>query len=140
MYSREIDSIEKLLHAARELLDVFNDEHIFAFYGKMGTGKTTFIKAICRTLGSTDNITSPTFALINEYDTPSDGSIFHFDFYRINNIEEALDIGFEDYLSSDNYCLIEWPEKIAELLPVKFVKVSIEETVSGSRLIKAAKL
>ena len=140
MYSREIDSIEKLLHAARELLDVFNDEHIFAFYGKMGTGKTTFIKAICRTLGSTDNITSPTFALINEYDMPSDGSIFHFDFYRINNIEEALDIGFEDYLSSDNYCLIEWPEKIAELLPVKFVKVSIEETVSGSRLIKAAKL
>ncbi len=140
MYSTEINSIEELQDAAQKILEAFQGERIFAFYGKMGAGKTTFIKSICRKLGSIDNITSPTFALVNEYDTPNSGSVFHFDFYRLKNFEEALDIGFEDYIFSNNYCLMEWPEKIEELLPTELVKVTIEETDSGSRLIKAIKL
>lgn len=140
MYYTEINSIEELQDAAQEILDAFQGERIFAFYGQMGAGKTTFIKSICRKLGSIDNITSPTFALVNEYDTPNSGSVFHFDFYRLKNFEEALDIGFEDYIFSNNYCLMEWPEKIEELLPTELVKVTIEETDSGSRLIKAIKL
>ncbi len=140
MYTTQINSIEELKGASKELLEAFPDERVFAFYGKMGAGKTTFIKTICRTMGSVDNITSPTFALVNEYDTPELGSIFHFDFYRINNMEEALDIGFDDYIYSGNYCLMEWPEKIEDLLPQNLVKVTIEETGSGSRLIAANKL
>ena len=140
MYSTQINSIEELQVAARELLDTFKEERIFAFYGKMGAGKTTFIKTICRTLGSLDNITSPTFALVNEYDTPSSGSVFHFDFYRIKNIEEALDIGFDDYIYSNSYCLMEWPEKIEELLPANLVKVTITESNSDTRHIEAIKL
>ena len=140
MYSIQINSLEELKDASKELLDAFPDERVFAFYGKMGAGKTTFIKTICRMMGSIDNITSPTFALVNEYDTASSGSVFHFDFYRIKNTEEALDIGFDDYIYSGNYCLMEWPEKIEALLPQNLVQVSIEETDSGSRLITANKL
>ena len=103
----------------------------------MGAGKTTFIQSVCKMLGSGDNVTSPTFALINEYKTDKFLSIFHFDFYRINNIEEAFDLGYEDYLYSGNYCLIEWPEMIESLLPANIVKVKIEVDEDGLRNISA---
>jgi tRNA threonylcarbamoyladenosine biosynthesis protein TsaE len=140
MVSIEINSVEELKSAADKLINAFPGKRVFAFYGSMGAGKTTFIKAICRYLGSIDNITSPTFALVNEYDTPASGSVFHFDFYRIKNIEEAMDIGFEDYLFSNQYCFLEWPEKIEDLLPENYIKVSIEESSNGSRTIKATEL
>jgi tRNA threonylcarbamoyladenosine biosynthesis protein TsaE len=103
----------------------------------MGAGKTTFIQSVCKALGSGDNVTSPTFALINEYKTDKLLSIFHFDFYRINNIGEAFDLGYEDYLYSGNYCLIEWPEMIEPLLPANIVKVKIEVDEDGKRNILA---
>lgn len=140
MVSIEINSVQELKSAADKLINAFPGKRVFAFYGSMGAGKTTFIKSICRYLGSVDNITSPTFALVNEYDTPESGSVFHFDFYRIKNIEEAMDIGFEDYLFSNQYCFLEWPEKIEDLLPENYIKVSIEESSNGSRIIKATEL
>lgn len=126
MFSIQIESLDELKGAVKKFLEQFENERIFAFYGKMGAGKTTFIKALCRELGSTDPITSPTFALINEYSTASNERIFHFDFYRIKSIEEALDIGFDDYTHSGKYCFMEWPENIEALLPDHLVEVKIE--------------
>ncbi|HEX7410529.1 MAG TPA: tRNA (adenosine(37)-N6)-threonylcarbamoyltransferase complex ATPase subunit type 1 TsaE, partial [Bacteroidales bacterium] len=99
----------------------------FAMYGRMGAGKTTFIKAICRRLGVTDIVNSPTFSIVNEYRTTHGESIYHFDFYRLKHTAELLDIGYEDYFFSDSYCLLEWPEKIEELLPAGCIRVNIEE-------------
>lgn len=137
MFSEKITSLHGLEKAAKKLISEFPDQRVFAFYGKMGAGKTTFIQAICRQLGTTDNITSPTFALINEYRTPGNESLFHFDFYRIKNLEEAFDLGYEDYFYSGNYCFIEWPEKIESLLPGKVVEVKIEVTEDESRKLSA---
>ena len=137
MFSKKIHSLAELKTAAKELLAQFPDERIFAFYGKMGAGKTTFIQSICRALGSEDNVTSPTFALINEYNTAEMDSIFHFDFYRIKDIVEAYDLGYEDYIYSGSYCLIEWPEMIESLLPENLVEVRIEVNDDGSRQISA---
>ena len=137
MYSEKITTIKALNKVARKLIEQFPDQRVFAFYGKMGAGKTTFIQAICRELGTPDNVTSPTFALINEYKTETNDSIFHFDFYRIKNLEEAFDLGYEDYFYSGNYCLIEWPEKIEPLLPEKYVEVKIEVLENENRLISA---
>ncbi|MFV0268515.1 MAG: tRNA (adenosine(37)-N6)-threonylcarbamoyltransferase complex ATPase subunit type 1 TsaE [Draconibacterium sp.] len=137
MFSRKVESLSALSEAAKELISIFPDERVFAFYGKMGAGKTTFIQSICRELGSRDNITSPTFALINEYNTAKMESIFHFDFYRIKDIEEAFDLGYEDYIYSGSYCLIEWPEMIEPLLPEKMVEVKIEVSEDGTRQISA---
>ena len=109
---------------------------VFAFYGKMGSGKTTFIKAVCEELGVTDVITSPTFAIVNEYhseQTPK--PIFHFDFYRIKKLEEVYDMGYEDYFYSGSLCFLEWPELIEEILPADVVKVKIEEQADGSRTV-----
>jgi len=139
MLSINAKSLQETNKAATTFLNEFSKERIFAFYGKMGAGKTTFIKALCKALGSEDNITSPTFAIINEYDTPSSGQIYHFDFYRIKNIEEAMDIGIDDYLNSGDYCFIEWPEKIETLLPEKIIEVTIKETSPNSRVITAKK-
>ena len=108
---------------------------MFAFYGKMGAGKTTFIKAVCETLGVTDVITSPTFAIVNEYTDGEDNPIYHFDFYRIKKLEEVYDMGYEDYFYSGNLCLLEWPELIEELLPENAIKVRIEEQKGGSRVV-----
>nr|WP_319998648.1 tRNA (adenosine(37)-N6)-threonylcarbamoyltransferase complex ATPase subunit type 1 TsaE [uncultured Draconibacterium sp.] len=140
MYSRKINSLDELEIAAKELITVFSNDRVFAFYGKMGAGKTTFIQSICRALGSDDNVTSPTFALINEYNTANLDSIFHFDFYRIKDIEEAYDLGYEDYIYSGSYCLIEWPEMIDSLLPEKMVKVKIEVQDDDTRLITAQEI
>lgn len=137
MFTEKISSIKDLEKTAKNLITTFQEQRIFAFYGKMGAGKTTFIQAICKFLGSDDNVTSPTFALINEYKTNDFSSVFHFDFYRIKNLEEAFDLGYEDYLYSGDYCLIEWPEKIEPLLPEKIVEVKIEVADDESRTISA---
>jgi tRNA threonylcarbamoyladenosine biosynthesis protein TsaE len=137
MFSEKITSLKALEVSARRLIDQFPGDRVFAFYGKMGAGKTTFIQALCRVIGSGDNVTSPTFALINEYKTQDDASIFHFDFYRIKNIEEAFDLGYEDYFYSGNYCFIEWPEKIETLLPQNFVEVKIDVVENETRIISA---
>ncbi|WP_340112189.1 tRNA (adenosine(37)-N6)-threonylcarbamoyltransferase complex ATPase subunit type 1 TsaE [Maribellus mangrovi] len=140
MFTRKVTSIDELQSVAEELVSAFSADRVFAFYGKMGAGKTTFIQSICRVLGSEDNVTSPTFALINEYNTDQLESIFHFDFYRIKELEEAYDLGYEDYIYSGSYCLIEWPEMIEPLLPDNIVEVKIEVQDDESRVITAARI
>ena len=139
MFSKKVTSLSELQGLAKELISEFPEERVFAFYGKMGAGKTTFIQSLCRVLGSDDNVTSPTFALINEYNTADMESIFHFDFYRIKELEEAFDLGYEDYIYSGSYCLIEWPEMIESLLPDTIVEVRIEVQDDESRIITAEK-
>jgi len=140
MFSEKITSLKGLEKAAQKLIAEFPEQRVFVFYGKMGAGKTTFIQDICRALGTTDNITSPTFALINEYKTPENTSLFHFDFYRIKDMEEAFDLGYEDYFYSGNYCFIEWPEKIEPLLPENVVEVKIEVDDDETRNILAQRI
>ena len=130
-----IKDIEHIREAAREFIKQIGDRHVFAFYGKMGAGKTTFVKAICEELGVEDVITSPTFAIINEYTTGEGDSLFHFDFYRIKKLEEVYDMGYEDYFYSGSLCFIEWPELIEDILPDDAVHVSITEQEDGSRLV-----
>lgn len=134
--SMKIDSLDKINETAKEFVSFMGDNKVFVFYGSMGAGKTTFITALCKELGVTDVISSPTFAIVNEYETKSGNSIFHFDFYRINKVEEAFDFGYEDYFYSGNICFIEWPEKVAELIPQNAVKVFITEKEDGSREIE----
>lgn len=129
-------TLENINAAAAEFLKELGDRKIVAFYGSMGAGKTTFIKAICDVLGVTDTVNSPTFAIVNEYLAASGDSIFHFDFYRIKKIEEAYDFGYEDYFYSGDLCLIEWPELIEELLPEDTVRVKIEEIETGERILQ----
>jgi tRNA threonylcarbamoyladenosine biosynthesis protein TsaE len=129
-----IENLDNIRAAAREFIQNMGDAHVFAFYGKMGAGKTTFVKAICEELGVEDVITSPTFAIINEYE--GDETIYHFDFYRIKKLEEVYDMGYEDYFYSGALCFIEWPELIEEILPDDAVRVSITEQQDGSRLVK----
>jgi tRNA threonylcarbamoyladenosine biosynthesis protein TsaE len=121
--------------AARRILSAFPEERVFAFYGEMGAGKTTLIKALCRELGSRDVVSSPTFALVNEYDDAQGNPIYHFDFYRIKKIEEVFDMGFEEYVYSGNYCFLEWPERMSELLPESYVYVSIKPLDEMTRKI-----
>ena len=131
-----IDSIDGIGEAARAFVAAMGDRKVFAFYGKMGAGKTTFIKAVCEEMGVADVITSPTFAIVNEYACEGSGqTIFHFDFYRIKMIEEVYDMGYEDYFYGGAVCFIEWPELVEELLPEDAVRVSIEERPDGSRLL-----
>ena len=131
-----IENLEKIREAAREFVANIGDSTVFAFYGKMGAGKTTFIKAVCEELGVEDVITSPTFAIVNEYRSDASGElIYHFDFYRVNKIEEVYDMGFEDYFYSGALCFIEWPELCEEVLPEDTVKVTIEESSDGTRVV-----
>ena len=131
-----IDSIDGIGEAARAFVAAMGDRKVFAFYGKMGAGKTTFIKAVCEEMGVADVITSPTFAIVNEYACEGSGqTIFHFDFYRIKKIEEVYDMGYEDYFYGGAVCFIEWPELVEELLPEGAVRVSIEERPDGGRLL-----
>jgi len=131
-----ITSLAQIHHVAKQFIDNISTGKVFAFYGKMGSGKTTFIKAICEELGVTDVITSPTFAIVNEYNSEQTPKpIFHFDFYRIKKLEEVYDMGYEDYFYSGSLCFLEWPELIEEILPLDVIKVKIEEQTDGSRTV-----
>ena len=135
-----ITTLEEIDKVAREFIQYISESdlqsNIFAFYGKMGAGKTTFIKAICKALGVTDTVNSPTFTIINEYRSAKGFPIYHFDFYRINRLQEAYDIGVEEYFSGDGLCLIEWPEKIAEILPEDVINVTITTREDLSRSVE----
>ena len=120
-----IKSLEQLSEVSDYLISMRNEADIIAFYGAMGAGKTTLIKNLCHRMGVTDEVNSPTFAIFNEYVTEEGESVYHFDFYRIKKIEEAYDIGFENYFDSGNLCLIEWPEMIESLMPEKYIRVEI---------------
>ncbi|MBI5540559.1 MAG: tRNA (adenosine(37)-N6)-threonylcarbamoyltransferase complex ATPase subunit type 1 TsaE [Bacteroidia bacterium] len=126
MISFQLDSLSQLTQAAEWVLKNTRKNKIIAFYAEMGAGKTTLIKEICNLLGCTSNVTSPTFAIINEYVTTNNESVFHFDFYRLNKINEIIDIGFEEYIDGKNYCFIEWPELAEPLLPAETQKISIK--------------
>ena len=121
--------------AAKQLLEQSGDKKIFAFYGSMGAGKTTIIKAICESLGAVDLVSSPTFTLVNEYKTSGGESIFHIDFYRIKKQEEVYDFGIEEYLTGDSYCFMEWPELIEEILPEETVRVRISVDEREHRIL-----
>ena len=137
----KIQDIDTIREAAREFIAQIGNHRVLAFYGKMGAGKTTFIKAVCEELGVEDVITSPTFAIVNEYSSPLTvnqlplSSIYHFDFYRIKKLEEVYDMGYEDYFYSGSLCFIEWPELIEPLLPDDAVRVTIAEQPDGTRTV-----
>jgi len=131
-----IDSLGSIDAAAKEFVAALGENRIVAFYGSMGAGKTTFISALCRHFGVEDDVCSPTFTIVNEYRAADGDSIFHFDFYRIDSLKEAVDIGFEEYLYSGCLCLIEWPEKVEQLLPEETLKVTITATGDESRKIE----
>ena len=135
MKSIEIRSLGELDKAAEFFCQNLGDRRVVALYGPMGAGKTTLVTAIARHLGSEDMVTSPTFAIVNNYDTADGGVIYHFDFYRLNRPEEAFDIGYEEYFFSGELCLVEWPEKIEPLLPDDVLKVHISVTGDNSRLL-----
>lgn len=139
----QIASISRLDEAAREFIHAMGEHRIFAFHGAMGAGKTTFISSLCRQLGVAGTVSSPTFAIVNEYEVarqtleafPQGEIIYHFDFYRINRLEEVYDLGYEEYLYSGRLCLIEWPEQMQELLPDDAVRVDIVENSDSSRTL-----
>lgn len=125
----------ELQQSAQEFIRQMGDNTVFAFYGDMGAGKTTFIKAVCKELGVAETVASPTFAIINEYTSGAGSPIYHFDFYRIHKLEEVFDFGYEDYFYSGNICFIEWPELVEQVLPENTVRLSIQETENGNREI-----
>ena len=131
----KIQDIKHISEAAREFIKHIGDHRVFAFYGTMGAGKTTFIRALCRALGVEDTVTSPTFAIVNEYATSEGEPIYHFDFYRIRRLSEAYDMGCEEYFQSGHLCLIEWPELVEDALPEETVRVTIETLPDGRRSI-----
>jgi tRNA threonylcarbamoyladenosine biosynthesis protein TsaE len=130
-----ISSLENIDAAAQSIIKYAPTQKIFLLHGEMGAGKTTLIKAICAALGADENITSPTFSIVNEYHIPK-GKIYHFDFYRLKNATEALDMGYEEYFYSGEYCFIEWPEMIAGLLPDHYIDITIKILPDNSREIQ----
>lgn len=136
----KIKNLESIHETAKEFIAAMGDKKVFLFYGSMGAGKTTFIRAICEELGVRESINSPTFAIVNEYKAGDGNPIFHFDFYRINKEEEAFDFGYEDYFYSGNLCFVEWPEKIINLLPEDAAVVNIQELESGEREVSISSL
>lgn len=135
MLKIKIKSLDGIADAARQFVDAMGENKVFAMFGPMGVGKTTFVKAVCEILGVKDTITSPTFAIVNEYRTNTGDQIFHFDFYRIRKVEEVYDMGYEDYVYSGAVCFLEWPELIEELLPEDAVRVTLSEEEDGTRTI-----
>ena len=131
----QIKSLESIQESAHEFVQKMGDSTVFAFRGEMGAGKTTFIKAVCEELGVEDVINSPTFAIVNEYRSRTGELIYHFDFYRINKLEEVFDFGYEDYFFSGALCFIEWPEKVEDLLPGDCINVYISEKEDRTREI-----
>ncbi len=131
----ELSEIEQ---AAHQFVEALNPLGIVAFHGTMGAGKTTFIRAVCQELGVRDTVTSPTFAIVNEYSSPQ-GAVYHFDFYRLRRAQEALDIGLDEYLQSGRPCLMEWPELIQDFLPEETVNVEISENPDGTRTVEFLK-
>lgn len=131
-----INSLDEYPKAAREFIRFMEKGRIFAFYGKMGSGKTTFIKSICEELGVEDAINSPTFAIVNEYEDRDMNTIYHFDFYRIKSIAEVYNMGYEEYFYGGAYCFMEWPELVEELLPEETIKVYIEENEDTTRTVR----
>jgi tRNA threonylcarbamoyladenosine biosynthesis protein TsaE len=129
----EIKDESQLQYLAKQLLDFNKDIMILAFYGELGAGKTTFIRNICQLLGVKENVSSPTFSIVNEYTDKNGDPVYHFDFYRIKNEREAVDIGCEEYFESGKLCLIEWPEKILNLLPDQFIKITIKSEKTQRR-------
>jgi len=136
MITLEIHSLENINQTAKKFIELIGNRTVFAFNGSMGAGKTTFIKAICESMGVKEPVNSPTFSIVNEYEAADGRIIYHFDCYRINKIEEAVDMGTEEYLYSGNLCFIEWSENIAPLLPDQIVNVNIKETENGKREIQ----
>jgi len=134
-FTIEINSLKELSQAARNFINLTRGKRKFAFYGPMGSGKTTFIKAVCKELGATGLVTSPTFSLVNEYPLENGEPIYHFDLYRINGIVELYDLGYEEYYYGNNYLFIEWAEKAEALLPDPVTRVTIRETDHNKRLI-----
>ncbi|MDE7386577.1 MAG: tRNA (adenosine(37)-N6)-threonylcarbamoyltransferase complex ATPase subunit type 1 TsaE [Muribaculaceae bacterium] len=137
-----INSLADLPRAAREFVELMDDSTVFVFYGDMGAGKTTFINALCRELGVSEDIaTSPSFSLVNEYRSDTTAElIYHFDLYRLDNLDEALDMGIEDYFDSGALCLLEWPERVEELLPDDTVRVKLFVNDDDSRTIQLSRL
>lgn len=134
LFIKDLSHIDEV---AAEFIKLTGDSSVFAFYGSMGAGKTTFITALCQVLGVKDVVNSPTFTIVNEYRSSSGRAVYHFDFYRINKIQEAVDIGFDEYVyDSDGLCFMEWPEKIEEILPEGTLKVYLSEKENGSRVIE----
>lgn len=136
MQTFEISSPDQMVEAAKTFLSIVQGFRTFAFYGPMGSGKTTLIKAICGELGATDIVTSPTFALVNEYHTCQGEILYHLDLYRINSVSELYDFGYEEYFYDNHYIFIEWADKAESLLPVDTVKVTLTETGVNSRLVQ----
>jgi tRNA threonylcarbamoyladenosine biosynthesis protein TsaE len=136
MKTIEIASLDDLERAAARFLEITADHKKFAFHGAMGSGKTTLIKVVCKLLGATDSVTSPTFSLVNEYITPAGDTLYHFDLYRINTMEELFDLGYEEYFFGDSYIFVEWAEKAESLIPDGFIRVYIDESGPGSRQVR----
>lgn len=132
----KIENLKKIDVTAKSFIEKMGDKKVFAFNGNMGVGKTTFINAVCKMMGVIQIVNSPTFSIVNEYETASGNIIYHFDCYRIQKIQEALDLGAEEYLYSGNFCFIEWSENIAPILPDYLVNVNITELEDGSRSIQ----
>ena len=128
-------SLNQLSNIAEEVL-MFAEHKVLLFYGEMGVGKTTLIKEIVKQLGVSDNVSSPTFSLVNEYHSKKGDKVYHFDFYRIDKEEEAMDMGIEEYFYSDNWCLVEWPNKVENLLPLKSVIITIATNSNQQRTIE----
>lgn len=137
-----ISTLEDLPRAAREFVETMDDSTVFAFYGDMGAGKTTFINALCRELGVSEDIaTSPSFSIVNEYRSDTTAElIYHFDLYRLENLDEALDMGIEDYFDSGALCLLEWPERVEELLPDDAIRVKLFVNDDDTRTLQLSSL
>jgi len=131
-----IESTGTILKVAKDFLEQYGKHRIFAFYGRLGSGKTTFIQALCRILGVNDIVNSPSFSIINEYFSNINGKIYHFDFFRMEKLEEAFDIGYEDYFYSGQYCFIEWADKVQAILPSETVHVHITVNEASKRILE----